>query len=118
MTVERVLKEYARIAFADIAQAYDEGGNLLPVPKMPEDIRRALTGVEITELYGYGERIGQLKKVRFAQKVSALDSLARYLGMFEESGNVGVGLSIILNLGEGACKPKPAIELQQTPEPD
>src|SRR5208283_6034517 len=44
VTVERVLKEYARLAFADLAQAYGADGNLLPVPKMPEDIRRALAG--------------------------------------------------------------------------
>jgi Terminase small subunit len=85
VTIECVLKEYARIAFADIAQAYDGESNFLPVAKMPEDIRRALAGVEITDLYGDGEQIGQLKKVRFAQKVPALDSLARYLGMFRSA---------------------------------
>ena len=108
VSVERVLKEYARIAFADIAQAYDGDGNLLPVSKMPEDIRRALAGVEITELYGDSEQIGQLKKIRFAQKVSALDSLARYLGMFSEGSNGGAGLQIVLHLGQGAREPKPA----------
>jgi phage terminase small subunit len=114
VTIERVLKEYARIAFADIAQAYDEGGNLLPVPKMPEDIRRALASVEITELFDDGKVIGQLKKVRFAQKASALDSLARYLGMFEESGNLGGGLSIFLNLGgESEDEPKPAVDYSE-----
>ena len=80
VTVERVLKEYARIAFADIAQAYGADGNLLPVPQMPEDIRRALAGVEITELCGDGEQIGQLKKVRLAQKVPALHSFANPQG--------------------------------------
>ncbi|MGC2495048.1 terminase small subunit [Candidatus Binatus sp.] len=100
VTVERVLKEYARIAFADIAQAYDEGGNLLPVLKMPEDIRRALSGIEITEIFGKEGVIGQSKKVRFAQKVSALDSLAKHLGMFaSESAGSGSGLSIVLELG-------------------
>ncbi len=117
VTVERVLKEYARLAFADIAKAYGADGNLLPVPQMPEDIRRALTGVEITELYGDGEPIGHLKKVRFAPKVSALDSLARHLGMFSESGNTGVGFQITLHLGEGAGEPKPAIDVT-SPPPD
>jgi phage terminase small subunit len=116
VTVERVLKEYARIAFADIAQAYDDHGNLLPVTQMPEDIRRALIGVEIAELYGDGERIGQLKKLRFAHKVSALDSLARYLGMFQEGAGASPGLHISLHLGEGSGEPKPATELRHTPE--
>jgi phage terminase small subunit len=96
-----VLKEYARIAFADIAQAYDDRGNLLPVQQMPEDIRRALAGVEVTELFGDGKAIGRLKRVRFAQKVPALDSLAKHLGMFQDGNQaaVGVGLQITLNLG-------------------
>jgi len=99
VTIERVLKEYARIAFADIAQAYDDSGNLLAIPHMPEDIRRALTGIEISELFGDGKAIGRLKKVRFAQKVAALDSLAKHLGIFPERGNSGTGLRIVLNLG-------------------
>jgi hypothetical protein len=67
---------------------------------MPEDIRRALAGVEIRELYGDGEPIAQLKRLRFAQKMSALDSLAKYLGMFQDAGNgSGAGLHITLMLG-------------------
>jgi hypothetical protein len=82
---------------------------------MPEDIRRALAGVEITELYGDGEQIGQLKKVRFAQKVPALDSLARYLGMFQVGAVASVGLHISLHLGEGPDEPKPAIAAPALP---
>lgn len=75
---------------------------------MPEDIRRALAGVEITELCADGERIGQLKKVRFAQKVSALDSL------FQDGAVASAGLHISLHLGEGPDDPKAAIDLQQS----
>jgi hypothetical protein len=81
---------------------------------MPEDIRRASTAVEIRELYGDDKRIGQLKKVRFAQKVSALDSLAKYLGMFQDGAVASAGLHISLHLGEGAGEAKPAIELPRT----
>jgi phage terminase small subunit len=88
-----------RIAFADLTQAYNEGGNLLPVPQMPEDTRRALSGIEITELFGDGKAVGRLKKVRFAQKVPALDSLAKHLGIFAEPGNGGTEFRIVLNLG-------------------
>lgn len=116
VTIERVLKEYARIAFADIAQADDGDGNFLPVAKMPEeDIRRTPAGVEITEPYGNGEQIGQRKKVRFAQKVPALESLARYLGMFHVGAVGSAGLHISLHLGEGPDEPKPAIAAPALP---
>lgn len=67
---------------------------------MPEDIRRALSGIEITEIFGEEGVIGQLKKIRVAQKVPALDSLAKYFGMFQDAGNgSGAGLHITLMLG-------------------
>ena len=75
----------------------------------------SLACIEIKELYSDGEPIGQLKKVRFAQKVSALDSLAKYLGMFQDDGAVAsAGLHIFLDLGEGAGEPNPAIDLRRT----
>jgi hypothetical protein len=68
VTIERALKEYARIAVVDIHASHDDNGNLLPMPQMPQDIRRALTGVEITELYGEGEQIGQPRKFASCRK--------------------------------------------------
>jgi hypothetical protein len=75
---------------------------------MPEDIRRALASVEVTELFGDGKVIGQIKKVRFAQKVSALDSLAKHLGMFGDGAVASAGLQISLHLGSESGEPKPA----------
>lgn len=66
---------------------------------MPEDIRHALAGVEVTELRGDGEKTGQLKKVRFAQKVPALDSLARYLGIFQDERGGVRAFAINIHLG-------------------
>lgn len=89
-------------AFADIGASLrrNADGNLLPVPQMREDVRHALTGVEVSEIFGEDGAIGQLKKVRFAQKVSALDSLARYLGMFQDGAVASAGLHISLHAGE------------------
>jgi hypothetical protein len=66
--------------------------------KMSEDIRRALIGLEITELYGDRGPIGQLKKVRFPQRVPAPDSLVRYLGMFQDIAVASAGLYISVRL--------------------
>jgi hypothetical protein len=88
-------EEYARIAFADIAQAYDGYANLLPVSKMLEDIRRSLAGVEVSEIFGEDSVIGQLKKMSFAQKAPALDPLAKHLCMFRDGGNGRSGLAIL-----------------------
>lgn len=74
---------------------------------MPEDIRRALIGVEITELFGEEGVIGQLKEVRFTQKLPALDSLAKYLGMFHDGAVAGPGLHISLPWVRNQASPNP-----------
>lgn len=100
---ERILSEYSRLAFYDMADAYDEIGQLKPVKEMPEDVRRAVTKVKIFEVFGRGDGadgesggkhlLGFTKEVEFAQKKGALDSLAKCLGMapdkIEHSGPNG-----------------------------
>jgi hypothetical protein len=95
-----VLREYARIAFFDLADLYDAEGNLLPLDQLPIDARRAITSIETEELFdrdrGTKTPIGGLRKIRFANKVSALDALAKHLGMLKnrESGEPQGKLSL------------------------
>jgi len=87
-TVERTIAEYSRVAYLDPAAFFDACGNLLPITEMPEDARRAIAGIEVTELFeGSGDErahVGRLHKIRIASKIAALDSLAKHLGMFIE----------------------------------
>lgn len=82
---DRVLQEYAKIAFLDPRRFYDENGQLLPVHLMPQDVAAALTSVDIVSLAsGDGPAAISTAKVKFADKKGALDSIARHLGMFVE----------------------------------
>lgn len=88
VTRERVLAELARIAFSDIGALFDKEGRFLRLQEMPEDARRALSSVEVEELHsGRGDERtldGLLKKVKLWDKVKALDSLCKHLGLFDE----------------------------------
>jgi phage terminase small subunit len=89
VSVERVLKEYARIAFLNPQDLYDVDGCLLNVKDMPEDAARAIAGLEEEVIYGSdGEGrkldVGRLKKIRLTGKIPALEGLARHLGMFQD----------------------------------
>jgi phage terminase small subunit len=103
VSVERVLREYACVAFFDPAKLFDSEGNLLPIDQMPEDARRALNGLESQEIFdferGSKTHVGTLRKVRFASKIGALDALAKHLGILrdrvEHSGPGGGPISII-----------------------
>jgi phage terminase small subunit len=89
ITQERVLAEYAKLAFLDPRKFYDENGQLIPVPKLPADIAAALAGMEVTvERNGEDEDgkplYADVKKIKFIDKKGALDSVARHLGMFTD----------------------------------
>lgn len=88
-----VLNEIKRVALVDIGQALDSEGRPLPLDKMPEDVRRAIQGLEVTEIWGHeddgqGNRgkavIGQVKKLRMGDKLRALELLGKHLKLFTD----------------------------------
>jgi phage terminase small subunit len=95
--VSDVLLELKRIALTDIGQAFDENGNLKPLKDIPEDVRRAIAGIDVDELYeGHGqdrEQVGETKKIRFWDKNRALENLGRYFKLFTDRVEVVDGLA-------------------------
>ncbi len=84
---QRVVAEVACIAFLDPRKFFDANGNLLPVPEMPEEVRRALTALETRELFEFVPGVGRVKrrvvrKIRWADSVAACIFLGKYLGIF------------------------------------
>ncbi|MBP7398173.1 MAG: terminase small subunit [Chitinophagales bacterium] len=86
ITQERVLAEYAKIAFSDVRSLFDENSRLLSIKDIPDAIAAALSSVEVDQIYNNipaGKvEIGDTKKVKLWDKTKALDSIARHLGMF------------------------------------
>ena len=86
ITQERVLNEYARIAFFDIRNIYTDDNSMLNIKDLDADSAAALTGVEIDEIFeGFGDdrkHIGNTVKVKLSNKIAALDSLGKHLGLF------------------------------------
>lgn len=92
-----VLRELLRIGLVDLRQAFTAEGALKPIHEMPEDVARALAGVEVEELFeGKGEeraQTGRLRKVKFWDKPRALELLGKHLKLFvdkvEHAGDGG-----------------------------
>lgn len=70
-TAEDVKRELSRIAKVDVALAFDRRGRRLPLNKIPEDVRRAISGIDDG-------------KLRFWSKTEALNLLAKHHGLLRE----------------------------------
>jgi len=79
-----IARELAKIGFADIRKIFDADGNLISIKDLQDESVANIASIEIFEEYqGFGEDrkyIGQTKKVKFNDKVKALDQLAKMIG--------------------------------------
>lgn len=84
----RLVEEYINLAMVDPADFYDKNGDFLPVPKMPRRARMALQGTDLAvSSIGDNETI-VTKKIKWQDRKSVLDSLARSMGMFIDKQEV------------------------------
>ena len=90
ITQDRVLLEYARIAFFDPRKLFRSDGSPKPIEELDTDTAAVLAGLEVREEFeGTGQDrvcIGYTKKYKLANKLGALDSLAKHLGMLDGKG--------------------------------
>lgn len=88
MSADDVLVGLSEIASADLADVFDEDGCLKPLKSVPAHVRRAISGIEVEELYeGRGEdreHIGRSRKVKLWDKPKALEILAKHHKMLTE----------------------------------
>jgi phage terminase small subunit len=92
ITQDRVLEEFAKLAFSDPRKFFDENDNLKPITDLDDDTAACLSGMDIvTKKVGKGEdsETETVKKIKFIDKKRALDSVARHLGMFNDKLGVG-----------------------------
>jgi phage terminase small subunit len=83
ITPERVLQEYARIAFADLRRIVDWGPGGLAL-KNPESLSDEDVA-PISEVASGG--VGRNCRIKLYDKKSALDAIARHLGMFARAAH-------------------------------
>lgn len=83
ITQERVLQEYARIAFFDPRKMFDDDGNPLPINELDDNTAAAIAGLEVVKEFDVDTGVTSFtKKYKITNKLGALDSIAKHLGMF------------------------------------
>ena len=103
VTQDMVVKELARIAFLDIRNAYNDDGELLAIPDMPEDVARAVGGMDIRKVKTWGKGDDEAREeewahnIKLIDKKGALELLGRHLKMYtdkvEQTGTLNVNIS-------------------------
>lgn len=92
LTRENVLREIARLSFADIRKLYREDGDLVPIHELDDDTAACVVGVEVFEEFdGEGKarvKIGETKKYKLASKTESLQMAGRHLKLFTDKHEV------------------------------
>ena len=119
ITAERVLREYARVAFADLRHVMDwgpDGVTLRPSDALNDDAAAALSEVRQTK---------DGLAVKLHPKTTALDALARHVGLFdrpvrfglpalESAGDATTAMAaIVRGLAAGEITPAQAADLSR-----
>jgi len=103
VTVERVVRELARLAFFDIAKLVGEDGRPLAIHQIDEDTRRAVVGLDVATVGNDQQGVGEVLKIKLADKGANLERLGRHLKMFvdkvELSGSVALADAIMAARG-------------------
>lgn len=89
ITKERWLKEIFCYAFLDPLDLFEEDGSLKLLKNIPESARRAIAGLEVTEIFDNAKddqkmAIGLLKKIKLISKHDGLEMVGKALGFLED----------------------------------
>jgi hypothetical protein len=108
ITDVRIKAEEACLAFSSIKDLYDEHGNFIPIPDLPEHVARAISEFEGVIIEGEdGKRICLVKKLKFYNKGEALKRLEMISGMLKDGDiNVNLTLKALLLQIDGQSKGK------------
>ncbi|MDB4871954.1 MAG: terminase small subunit [Gemmatimonadales bacterium] len=98
VTQDRVITGIAELAFYDVADLFDENGGMRSVHELSPMLRRAIAGIEVTELFadvgGQRVHVGHLKKVKLADRKGNLELLGRHLKLFTDRVEHEAGASL------------------------
>ena len=106
VTAEKVLGGIAQIAFFDVRKFFNPDGSLKPITELDETTAFALKGLDVEKLFlhfgkGQAEEKGTITKVRFADRLAALELLGRNLKLFTDKLEISGADEIMNRLKKG-----------------
>jgi len=109
ISLANIVTQLTTAASFDIADMYDDEGHVLPVSRIPEEVRRCITGIKVTELGGDMSRT----EFKLMDRNKALDSLIRLDSL--EKGTATP--TIVIGIQPNAEQPGRVFDVTTAPQP-
>lgn len=106
---EKVLQGIAQVAFYDVRKFFNPDGSLKPVADLDDMTAFALKGLDVEKLFhhfgkGQAEEKGTITKIRFADRLEALQLLGRHLKLFTDKLELTDAQEIVTRLQQGRAR--------------
>lgn len=82
---ESVLNEIRSLGMFDIRKLLGPDGEVLPPDQWPDDVAKAVVGLDVSEEKSEGVPIGLLKKIKTVDKLKSLEMVAKNLKLLTET---------------------------------
>lgn len=90
ITADNVLKEIAKLAFADLRHIFNEHGQLLPVHQLPPAVSASISSVKVKTFVIPGTdpvEVEHVTEIKLWDKGANLERLGKHLKLFNEVGS-------------------------------
>lgn len=84
ISAERVVEEYAKLGFSNIADLMNEGMTFEDIKKLDPKISAAIESVSVTETFDKQGNRTINTKIKMHSKPAALDALGKHTGIYKE----------------------------------
>lgn len=97
--VQVLLKGFYEIANFDVRQAFNNDGTLKDIKDMPAILGSTIASIDTFEEYSpNGQYLGRVRKIRFNDKLKAMELLAKNLGILVEKHEVKFDVNFSVKL--------------------
>ena len=108
-TIDAIIQELSRTAFMDPIEAFTQAGDLKNITEIPAELRRCIASIEVVVTKGCDTDNPieiHTKKIKFYNKLTALDKLGQHLGMFRQQVDVNLtdSAGIVAKLAAGRAR--------------
>lgn len=81
---DRVLQEYAKIAFLNPKDFYNNDGTIKGVHELSDDVAACIAGIEVVSRTKDNGELETTKKFKISDKLKALQDVGRHINFFEK----------------------------------